>query len=585
MIEFAGITLLCEDTDGKLQRVLRPQPCDWSHYFVMPDWDEPQWGDTGLPKPIYSQPLDFEFNTLYWPTGAGRWGMFVGLADKSRALDVLAACTDQDGHPVGKLLTIGDGTNTVSVTMFCLGPRYLVGTEELVALPLVDARYYWQWLAVEDYTPADWDAAFADLPITVTAPTVDAAYGIPDTESLHRYTAAVPGLIDAISHSVGARFVATPSGYVVETPSDADTTYQANRILANAGYRLTGSWNDELLPGSLRPDTIDVVFRKWKHFHAITHGEKYHLESVATDPQTPAIQDRKLQIWTTAFAEYADGADCSEDDTHENSEDTETLADKIAADYLAWLARRHDVTFAGILPWTPTGFDDFIVWTVATGPHRRAFTRICSHPPGFGQFHQLQQFTGLRTYGPIVRAVLTEALEVDSTASATITERNCNAGTSTWENTSDTIEVHDNGTALADASVVNAYWDEERSIWVPISGGGGCTQNEIQQVTIFGSPTGGTFDLYFDDEAVELNYDDTSTEVQTALEGHSGIASGDVTVTGGPLPNATITIEFTGNLANTNVPIMVADWGSLTGGTGVGVLISVSQPGAPNDFA
>lgn len=113
----------------------------------------------------------------------------------------------------------------------------------------------------------------------------------------------------------------------------------------------------------------------------------------------------------------------------------------------------------------------------------------------------------------------------------------------------------------------------------PANVGGRCkAQNEIQQVTVFGGPTGGTFDLYLTlnatQETVTINFDDTAAEVETALEGHSEATAGDFDVTGGPLPDATIEITFQGNFASTEIGVMRANWGSLTGGTGVGVLCS-----------
>lgn len=119
-------------------------------------------------------------------------------------------------------------------------------------------------------------------------------------------------------------------------------------------------------------------------------------------------------------------------------------------------------------------------------------------------------------------------------------------------------------------------------------GGGGCdSRNEVWQITILGSPTGGTFDLDLNvlgtTETMQFNWDDTNTEVDTELDTHSEIANGDVSVTGGPFPDATINIEFTGDLANHRMPVPIIDFGSLTGGSGVGVILARYQPGHPTD--
>jgi hypothetical protein len=131
--------------------------------------------------------------------------------------------------------------------------------------------------------------------------------------------------------------------------------------------------------------------------------------------------------------------------------------------------------------------------------------------------------------------------------------------------------------------------------WCASAGGGGvsCTsQNCIHDITLIGSPQGGSFDLDYTinstTETLTFNYDDDSTEVGTELETHSEIASGDVAVTAGPFPDATMRVEFQGNLANTDIALPTADWGSLNAqsgtaspldGTGLGVVVAKAQLG------
>jgi len=116
--------------------------------------------------------------------------------------------------------------------------------------------------------------------------------------------------------------------------------------------------------------------------------------------------------------------------------------------------------------------------------------------------------------------------------------------------------------------------------------GTGCkAQNCKLQIHVFGGPTGGTFDfdLTINDveETLTLNYDDTAAEVKTELETHAEIEVDDVTVTDGPLPSATVEIEFVENLEKTDVGVPTTDWSSLTGGSGVAVLFSKTQLGYP----
>ena len=119
--------------------------------------------------------------------------------------------------------------------------------------------------------------------------------------------------------------------------------------------------------------------------------------------------------------------------------------------------------------------------------------------------------------------------------------------------------------------------------------GTGCkAENCKLQMTMTGSPTGGTFDfdLTINDveETLTLNYDDTAAEVKTELETHTEIEVDDVTVTGGPFPDATIEIEFVENLENGKANLPISDWSSLTGGAGVSVISSYSQRGYPKQL-
>lgn len=116
-------------------------------------------------------------------------------------------------------------------------------------------------------------------------------------------------------------------------------------------------------------------------------------------------------------------------------------------------------------------------------------------------------------------------------------------------------------------------------------GGGGCDQqNAIIDIIIFGSPTGGTFDLELTingvAETLTFDWDDTVPAVETVLATHSELTSSDVSASSlGTFPNATIRVEFIAAVANTNIPLPIADWTSLTGGTGTAIICVMAQLG------
>lgn len=117
------------------------------------------------------------------------------------------------------------------------------------------------------------------------------------------------------------------------------------------------------------------------------------------------------------------------------------------------------------------------------------------------------------------------------------------------------------------------------------SGGDGCeSQNTIWHVTIFGAPTSGTFDLRVTVNSVleilTFNFDDTAAAFKTTLATHSEISTEDnLNVTAGPLPNATMSVEFIEDLGLTLVDLPTAVFGSLSGGTGRGIICTMAQRG------
>lgn len=90
--------------------------------------------------------------------------------------------------------------------------------------------------------------------------------------------------------------------------------------------------------------------------------------------------------------------------------------------------------------------------------------------------------------------------------------------------------------------------------------------SEVQTINL-GAATAGTITITFDGETTgSVAYNATATTVQTALEGLSNVNSGDITVTGGPLPG-TVTLTFGGRYLGVNVAQVTVTPTGLTGGT------------------
>lgn len=116
---------------------------------------------------------------------------------------------------------------------------------------------------------------------------------------------------------------------------------------------------------------------------------------------------------------------------------------------------------------------------------------------------------------------------------------------------------------------------------------GGTLQNEVQTVTVTGTPTGGTFRLQFrGQETANIAYNAAAAAVQTALLALTNVGPTDLAVTGGPGPGTPWVVTFGGNLAGQNVDILTLSNNGLTGGTNPTVtVVSTTQGGVASGAA
>lgn len=107
--------------------------------------------------------------------------------------------------------------------------------------------------------------------------------------------------------------------------------------------------------------------------------------------------------------------------------------------------------------------------------------------------------------------------------------------------------------------------------------------DEVQVLTITGSPTGGTFTLtFYGRTTTAIAYNAAASAVEDALEALPNIEPGDVTVTGSA--GGPYTLTFGGNLANAPLQLIDAD-GSFTGGTAPDITPTRSTLGSEDEPA
>jgi hypothetical protein len=128
---------------------------------------------------------------------------------------------------------------------------------------------------------------------------------------------------------------------------------------------------------------------------------------------------------------------------------------------------------------------------------------------------------------------------------------------------------------------VNQYIESPQGtgrILAPITVGTGvASDNEIQSITITGSPTGGTFTLSWGAETTgPIAYNASAATVETAFEALTVVGAGNGTVSGSA---GAWTVEFTGDLADVSQDLITADDALLAGGTSPAVTVAqVSTP-------
>lgn len=116
---------------------------------------------------------------------------------------------------------------------------------------------------------------------------------------------------------------------------------------------------------------------------------------------------------------------------------------------------------------------------------------------------------------------------------------------------------------------------------VKIYAGAGTDQNDVQTVTITGTPTGGTFTLtYGGQTTAAIAYNASAAAVLAALVALPNIgSSANVDTSGGALPGSAVVVTFQGELGNSVQPVMTADGAGLTGGTTPAVTVTHTTPG------
>lgn len=106
--------------------------------------------------------------------------------------------------------------------------------------------------------------------------------------------------------------------------------------------------------------------------------------------------------------------------------------------------------------------------------------------------------------------------------------------------------------------------------------------NEVQRLTVTGTPTAGNLKLVFDGETTgNIPFNASAATIQTAIDALPNVNEGDITVGGGPLPGSFVTFTFGDAYDYEDVPQMTVAAGSpaLSGGTAPAGAVTTTTPG------
>jgi hypothetical protein len=388
-----------------------------------------------------------KINQLVVPTGSTRWSYCLLLADDEIKKKVYEA---SDNGATGLNLIYGtpitgreEKQHSITLTVYTLPPRRVshgdgkdvvpdanqdaVDDEEAVnklwIIPVVDARYWWQFLHTGTLSGDIRDADFQDTdPIKPPDALIDLAFQVtgsdllnvkvntahtllPSCSSLNDYE-NFPIVFDSILANYGQRLVVDIGSYDTVTgrynevtatlPPQGKTRFACidgknsrdvfdNALLGKLGLRecVWGGGGTSLATSASAADYIvgkPFIVAGGMQSTQGTDYTKYALCPASVDIQTTA----GVYVNKTPGSEYKTSPGTAIWRTQFESDPVTGMKDQIGRDYFYQFFRQFDYTFAGVQPWQQTYFDDYMVLRQTWNPKLNcydAYTRVCSRQP------------------------------------------------------------------------------------------------------------------------------------------------------------------------------------------------------------
>jgi len=422
-ITFAGIPLLLEDPEGRAGKFVE-RYMEWPRSTVNAPARviDPK---SRVQRPRWPLMPNLRPNQLYIPTGATRWGQFIGLTDKATKDAILASLVRGNGAlrmslDDGVTVPVSPTGNTIDGARFDLQNR--IDTEMLLLppvpvndqsdglwiLPMVDARYQWQTRSFIS-TATTWAGLLGEISTSLGLTTtfkrddsadVNAEYGIPDACIFRNGLINTAAALDLYCWATNQRLCP------VNRQWNPGTAYVVNDVVVNGGlfYTCTVAGNSAatgpgpvgLSPGAdgtvtwvgsicasptyvLRSNTTssDLYTKQVAaqnstynsgQFSAGSPFDKSKSEDVPTTIKFHFTNDGATDLLVatrTGAPSWATGGTldvmCPATVTDTNTSDLGAMTTRWSQYFWQWSEWRFNWSFNRMLAWSLTGYEDYVL--------------------------------------------------------------------------------------------------------------------------------------------------------------------------------------------------------------------------------
>jgi hypothetical protein len=409
MIKVGQTPILLQDPTGAIDRYVESHhSLDMMRFFGKPAAVNTPRG-RNLLFPNYPDLPRPKLNQLVIPTGATRWSYGIFLVNTLQK-DAILAEAAANSNKLKLIFSSRDNWKVrpegseswspdLSLTVSPLPPRPIsptglpenIDVQNCWLLPLVDQRYWWQWLNVEAISGeefADVQAIIdylndrmndtADLWMTCEN---DEYSSLPDIREGNDYE-NMAVFIETLAWHIGCQIVPEISETNGRTPSLADTNFafisvddsrviHENNLLGKVGINLGARDPYSGAATSVDSGFEDVGFPNQKMggwMSTVSQGSAFLPAKILIPKGANSSEYYEKTAAGVGLSDVKTVAGTSAVLRVYYDEVTDDIATQAAKDYYNRFYKVHDYTFSGIQKWQPTAFDDCLVLTQGLFP-------------------------------------------------------------------------------------------------------------------------------------------------------------------------------------------------------------------------